>query len=108
TQQKIEQVGRALARALEITGPFNIQFLAKDNQVYVIEANLRASRTFPFISKVTGVNMISLFVDALFNENIPTVEFPPLTFTAVKAPQFSFSRLTGADPILHVEMASTG
>jgi carbamoyl-phosphate synthase large subunit len=108
TRGRIEDVGRAIARALEITGPFNIQFLAKDNQVYVIEANLRASRTFPFISKVTGVNMISLFVDALFTPNIPCVTIPALTFTAVKAPQFSFSRLTGADPILHVEMASTG
>lgn len=108
TRSRIEEVGRAVARALEITGPFNIQFLAKDNQVYVIEANLRASRTFPFISKVTGVNMIALFVDALFTENIPTIDVPTPTFTTVKAPQFSFSRLTGADPVLHVEMASTG
>ena len=108
TRARIEEVGRAVARELQITGPFNIQFLAKDNQVYVIEANLRASRTFPFISKVTGVNMIELFVDALFKENIPVVTMPELAFTAVKAPQFSFSRLTGADPILHVEMASTG
>jgi carbamoylphosphate synthase large subunit len=109
TQQKIEQVGRAIARALDITGPFNIQFLAKDNQAYVIEANLRASRTFPFISKVTGVNFIETFVDALFMEDeIAPIPIPPLAFTAVKAPQFSFSRLTGADPILRVEMASTG
>ncbi len=109
TQHKIEQAGRAIARALDITGPFNIQFLAKDNQVYVIEANLRASRTFPFISKVTGINLIETFVDALFVEDeITPIAIPPLTFTAVKAPQFSFSRLTGADPILRVEMASTG
>lgn len=108
TQGKIEAVGRAIAQALEITGPFNIQFLAKDNQVYVIEANLRASRTFPFISKVMGVNMIELFVDALFEENIPVVTIPEIAFTAVKAPQFSFARLTGADPALRVEMASTG
>jgi carbamoyl-phosphate synthase large subunit len=108
TRTRIEEVGRAIARALEITGPFNIQFLAKENQVYVIEANLRASRTFPFISKVTGVNMIALFVDALFCENIPALSVPEPTFVAVKAPQFSFSRLTGADPVLHVEMASTG
>ncbi|HEU5380093.1 MAG TPA: carbamoyl-phosphate synthase (glutamine-hydrolyzing) large subunit [Ktedonobacteraceae bacterium] len=108
TRERVSEVGRAIARALEITGPFNIQFLAKDNQVFVIEANLRASRTFPFISKVTGVNLIAHFVDALFSENIPAITLPPLTFTAVKAPQFSFSRLTGADPILHVEMASTG
>ncbi|GCE16578.1 carbamoyl-phosphate synthase (glutamine-hydrolyzing) large subunit [Dictyobacter kobayashii] len=108
TKSRIEQVGRAVAKALKITGPFNMQFLAKDNQVYVIEVNLRASRTFPFISKVTGVNFIELFVDALFQENIPVVELPRLNFIAVKAPQFSFSRLTGADPVLRVEMASTG
>lgn len=108
TRGRIEEVGRAVASALEITGPFNIQFLAKDNRVYVIEANLRASRTFPFISKVTGVNLIALFVDALFTEHVPVAHFAPLSFTAVKAPQFSFSRLTGADPVLDVEMASTG
>ncbi|HEU5228343.1 MAG TPA: carbamoyl-phosphate synthase (glutamine-hydrolyzing) large subunit [Ktedonobacteraceae bacterium] len=108
TQARIEAVGRAIARALDITGPFNMQFLAKDNQVYVIEVNLRASRTFPFISKVTGINFMALFVDALFTENIQPVEMPKLSFTAVKAPQFSFSRLTGADPVLRVEMASTG
>jgi len=109
TMGKIEEAGRAIARALAITGPFNIQFLAKDNQVYVIEANLRASRTFPFICKVTGVNFIELFVDALFAEKeLPLVPIPPLSFTAVKAPQFSFSRLSGADPLLGVEMASTG
>jgi carbamoyl-phosphate synthase large subunit len=108
TQSKIEAVGRSIAEALQITGPFNIQFLAKDNQVYVIEANLRASRTFPFISKVMGVNLIEMFVDALFQEDIAVVTMPKLSFTAVKAPQFSFARLTGADPALRVEMASTG
>jgi carbamoyl-phosphate synthase large subunit len=108
TKARIEQVGRAIAKELHITGPFNMQFLAKENQIYVIETNLRASRTFPFISKVTGVNFIELFVDALFQENIPAVTIPPVNFTAVKAPQFSFSRLTGADPVLRVEMASTG
>ena len=108
TMSRIEEVGRAVAKALNITGPFNMQFLAKDNQVYVIEVNLRASRTFPFISKVTGVNFIEVFVDALFKDEVPTITLPPLRFTAVKAPQFSFSRLTGADPVLRVEMASTG
>jgi carbamoyl-phosphate synthase large subunit len=108
TLERIERVGRAVAQALNITGPFNMQFLAKDNQVYVIEVNLRASRTFPFISKVTGVNFIEVFIDALFQEQIPAIGIPPLTFTAVKVPQFSFSRLTGADPVLRVEMASTG
>jgi carbamoyl-phosphate synthase large subunit len=108
TRHSIEQVARALALALAITGPFNIQFLAKDNLVYVIEANLRASRTFPFISKVTGVNFIELFVDTLFEKEIPAVPVPCPNFVAVKASQFSFSRLSGADPILRVEMSSTG
>ncbi len=108
TLSNIEIAGRAIAEALHITGPFNIQFLAKENQVYVIEVNLRASRTFPFISKVTGVNFIDLFVDALFCDDIPAVHIPSPSFVAVKAPQFSFSRLTGADPILRVEMSSTG
>src|SRR6202007_930603 len=74
----------------------------------VIEVNLRASRTFPFISKVTGVNFIELFVDALFQPDVQPVAMPELHFTTVKAPQFSFSRLSGADPVLRVEMASTG
>ncbi|HEV2581296.1 MAG TPA: carbamoyl-phosphate synthase (glutamine-hydrolyzing) large subunit, partial [Ktedonobacteraceae bacterium] len=108
TLAKIEAAGRAIAQALHITGPVNIQFLAQENQVYVIEVNLRASRTFPFISKVTGVNFIDLFVDALFYDDIPAVHIPAPSFVAVKAPQFSFSRLTGADPILRVEMSSTG
>jgi carbamoyl-phosphate synthase large subunit len=108
TKRNIENASRAIARALAITGPFNIQFLAKDNQVYVIEVNLRASRTFPFISKVTGINFIEVFVNALFQREIPTLRIPTPTFTAVKAPQFSFSRLSGADPVLRVEMASTG
>ncbi len=108
TRAKVEHVGHAIAEALEITGPFNVQFLARDNQVYVIEANLRASRTFPFISKVIGVNFMTLFVDILFEENVPAIPILPPNFVAVKAPQFSFSRLTGADPALGVEMASTG
>jgi carbamoyl-phosphate synthase large subunit len=107
-QRTIEQAGRAIAQALQITGPINIQFLVKDQQVLVIEANVRASRTFPFIAKVTGVNMMELFVDALFKEEVAEITVPTLTFTAVKAPQFSFSRLSGADPIQGVEMASTG
>ncbi|HZO74002.1 MAG TPA: carbamoyl-phosphate synthase (glutamine-hydrolyzing) large subunit [Ktedonobacteraceae bacterium] len=107
-QQKIHLVGHALARALSITGPFNIQFLVKENEVYVIEMNLRASRTFPFISKVTGVNFIALFIDALFKDAIPAVQMPKPHFTAVKASQFSFNRLPGADPAPRVEMSSTG
>lgn len=108
TQRKIEEVGKKLAKALRISGPFNIQFLAKDNIIQVIEINLRSSRTFPFISKVTGIDFAKLTVDAIFGKNIPTIKMPILNFAAVKVSQFSFARLTGADPILHVEMGSTG
>jgi carbamoyl-phosphate synthase large subunit len=108
TQKAIEDVGKKLAKALQISGPVNIQFLAKDNKVQVIETNLRASRTFPFISKVTGVNFVTLMVDAFFGKEITPVVAPKRNFVAVKVAQFSFARLTGSDPILHVEMASTG
>ncbi|MDO8639655.1 MAG: carbamoyl-phosphate synthase (glutamine-hydrolyzing) large subunit [bacterium] len=108
TQRRIKKVAAELAKELKISGPFNIQFLAKDNNVSVIEINLRASRTFPFISKVTGVDFIKLSVDAFFNKNMPETSINSLDFVAVKVPQFSFSRLTGADPVLNVEMASTG
>lgn len=111
TQRKITDIGQKLAKSLNITGPFNIQFLAKDNNVSVIEINLRSSRTFPFISKVTGIDLIKLSVDAFFGKepNNGTIEqWNNDHFVAVKVPQFSFSRLTGADPILHVEMGSTG
>src|SRR5260370_15549571 len=107
-QDQITQIGHKIAAALSITGPFNIQFLLKDNQIYVIETNLRASRTFPFISKVTGINFMELFVDALFKDEISEVTIPAIPFTDIKAPHFSFARLTQADPILGVEMASTG
>ena len=123
TKQAIEQVATKLAKALSITGPFNIQFLAKDNKISVIEINLRASRTFPFISKVTGVNYIDMAVNAFFSRdksysssdqresrsnNVTIQQSNNLPFVAVKVPQFSFQRITGADPILRVEMASTG
>ncbi len=108
TKRKIEEVGRKLAKALKISGPFNIQFLAKDNMVQVIEINLRSSRTFPFISKATGIDFAKLTVDAIFEKDIPQITAPIMNFAAVKVSQFSFARLTGADPILHVEMGSTG
>lgn len=108
TKRKVEEIARKLSKALKISGPFNIQFLAKDNVVQVIEVNLRASRTFPFISKVTGVDFAKLTVDAFFDEPVPRITTPPTNFAAVKVAQFSFARLTGADPILHVEMGSTG
>lgn len=108
TQTKMLKAGKKLAKALNITGPFNIQFLAKDNEIFIIEINLRASRTFPFIAKVTGINMIELFVNALFRSKIPVQRYKPGNFVAVKVAQFSFTRLIGADPVLGVEMASTG
>jgi len=94
---------------LKITGPFNIQFIAKQNEIKVIECNLRASRSFPFVSKVTKNNFVDLATKAMMGLNIAgkynTVD---LDYVGVKAPQFSFSRLRGADPVLGVEMASTG
>jgi carbamoyl-phosphate synthase large subunit len=108
TKAKMWDVSSKLAKALHITGPFNIQFLTRDGQVSVIEINLRSSRTFPFISKVTGVDFIKLSVHACFGEVEKTIPTDLFYFTAVKVAQFSFARLTGADPILHVEMASTG
>ncbi|HSA83997.1 MAG TPA: carbamoyl-phosphate synthase (glutamine-hydrolyzing) large subunit, partial [Patescibacteria group bacterium] len=107
-QNKMRTIAAKLAKKLTITGPFNIQFLVKDDEIYIIETNLRASRTFPFIAKVTGINLITLFVDALFTKELKTQTMQPLDFTAVKVAQFSFARLIGAHPQLGVEMASTG
>lgn len=107
-KKQMMDIGKNLAKELHITGPFNVQFLLKDNTIYIIETNLRASRTFPFIAKVTGINLIELFIDALFKKDIPPVSVPKLTSTAVKVAQFSFARLIGSHPQLGVEMASTG
>ena len=107
TEHKIIQIMNGLAKNLRITGPFNIQFLVKDNKVYVIELNARASRTFPFISKVTGVNFADCIVASFYGKSKPQY-LPYVNHVAVKSPQFSFSRLTGADPVLRVEMSSTG
>jgi len=107
-KSRMLEIGKNLAKELHITGPFNIQFLVKDNEIFIIETNLRASRTFPFIAKVTGINLIELFVNALFQKTIPKVNMEELNFTAVKVAQFSFARLIGAHPQLGVEMASTG
>ena len=94
---------------MKITGPFNIQFIAKDNQIKVIECNLRASRSFPFVSKVTKHNFIDLATKAMLGIDIKgRYNTLDLDYVGVKAPQFSFSRLHGADPVLSVEMASTG
>jgi len=115
TLRKIKQISEKIAKALDITGPFNIQFLAQRGQVRVIECNLRSSRSFPFCSKVSRVNMIELAVKAMLDEPSNPVNVEKVTISAlelpcvgVKAAQFSFSRLHGADPVSGVEMASTG
>jgi carbamoyl-phosphate synthase large subunit len=109
TVHQVKRITKAIISELKITGPFNIQFLAKNNEVKVIECNLRASRSFPFISKATGYNFIEFAVKAILGKNIKgDYKTLDLDHICVKAPQFSFSRLSGADPILGVEMASTG
>lgn len=114
TIRRIKDITKKIAKELKITGPFNIQFLAKNNQVKVIECNLRASRSFPFSSKVTGYNFIEIATLAMLKKK-PLEYFKKqhyntldLDHVGVKASQFSFSRLKGADPVLGVEMASTG
>ncbi|KAJ3410170.1 hypothetical protein HDV05_004025 [Chytridiales sp. JEL 0842] len=110
TVRKIVDATRKIAIALNVTGPMNIQFIAKNNEIKVIECNLRASRSFPFVSKVLDVDLIEMATKAMVG--VPYVAYPkidlPKDYVAVKVPQFSFSRLSGADPILGVEMASTG
>ncbi len=106
-EKEIISIAEKIVKELQITGPINIQFLAREGQVHVIEANLRASRTFPFISKATGVNLAHIIVDSFFKKGVvKKIEYP--NSYLVKVPQFSFSRLEGADPLLRVEMASTG
>ena len=110
TVRRIEVATSKIASSLNVTGPFNIQFIAKNNEIKVIECNVRAARSFPFVSKVTGVDAIELATCAMMDiavEPYPAVELPH-QYVGVKVPQFSFSRLAGADPILGVEMASTG
>jgi carbamoyl-phosphate synthase large subunit len=110
TIRKVRRISEQIARALDITGPFNIQFLAQRNRVRVIECNLRSSRSFPFCSKVSRVNMIELSVRAMLDEPVERTiaSALDLPWVGVKAAQFSFSRLHGADPVSGVEMASTG
>ncbi len=109
TERQIVQTARQIAKALSITGPFNIQFLAKRNGIKVIECNLRASRSFPFISKVSHTNFIDTAVDCMTGGNPKEQRgIAELDYVGVKVPQFSFTRLKGADPILRVEMSSTG
>ncbi|MFQ5706572.1 MAG: carbamoyl-phosphate synthase (glutamine-hydrolyzing) large subunit [bacterium] len=110
TIRKIRSISRKIARALQITGPVNMQFIAKNNNVKVIECNLRASRSFPFVSKVYRVNFIDIATRVLVGAEVNNrgKSFMELEYVGVKAPQFSFTRLQGADPTLGVEMASTG
>ena len=110
TIARIEDATRKIGAALNVTGPFNIQFIAKDNDIKVIECNVRASRSFPFVSKVMGVDLIEMATKAIMSQpfdKYPETDLPP-NCVGVKVPQFSFSRLSGADPVLGVEMASTG
>jgi carbamoyl-phosphate synthase large subunit len=108
--RRVKKITRKIASALKINGPFNIQFVARENDVKVIECNLRASRSFPFVSKIFQVNFIDLATRIIMGEPVPKMDRSAfeLEYVGVKAPQFSFTRLEGADPTLGVEMASTG
>ncbi len=110
TVRRIKKIAKKIASALEITGPFNIQFLAKDNYIKVIECNLRASRSFPFVSKVLKINMIELATKAMLGLKpaAPRKSAFDLDYVGIKSSQFSFSRLQQADPVLGVDMHSTG
>lgn len=109
TIRQAKNIARLVAKNLNITGPFNIQFLAKDNELKVIECNVRASRSFPFVSKVSGYNFIKIATEAMLGTLQPTTyQTLDLDHVGVKSPQFSYNRLKGADPVAGVEMASTG
>lgn len=110
TMRRIKKVSSQIAKALNISGPFNIQFLAKNNDIKVIECNLRASRSFPFVSKVLKINFIDLATKVMLGIPVekPAKNAFDLDYVGIKASQFSFSRLQGADPVLGVDMSSTG
>ncbi len=110
TMRRIKKVSSQIAAALNISGPFNIQFLAKNNDIKVIECNLRASRSFPFVSKVLKINFIDLATKIMLGLPVekPAKNAFDLDYVGIKASQFSFSRLQGADPVLGVDMSSTG
>ncbi|MGH7263830.1 MAG: carbamoyl-phosphate synthase (glutamine-hydrolyzing) large subunit, partial [Candidatus Rokuibacteriota bacterium] len=113
TVRRIRRITARIARALEIHGPFNIQFIAKGNDVKVIECNVRASRSFPFVSKILKTNLVELATEVMLDRREPASAHPngstlDVDYVGVKAPQFSFTRLDGADPTLGVEMTSTG
>ena len=110
TVRRIKRISREIARELKISGPFNIQFLARDNDIKVIECNLRASRSFPFVSKVLKINLIELATKIMLGIPVekPDKNLFDLDYVGIKASQFSFNRLQKADPVLGVDMASTG
>ncbi len=110
TVRRIKKISRQIARELHISGPFNIQFLARENDIKVIECNLRASRSFPFVSKVLKVNLIELATRVMLGLPIdpPSASLFDLDYVGIKASQFSFNRLQNADPVLGVDMSSTG
>ena len=110
TMRRVKKIARQVAQGLNITGPFNMQLMAKNNDIKVIECNLRASRSFPFVSKVLKVNFIEIATKVMLglDPEIPHKSAFELDYVGIKAPQFSFSRLQKADPVLGVEMASTG
>ena len=110
TVRRIKKISGQIAKALNISGPFNIQYLAKNNDIKVIECNLRASRSFPFVSKVLKLNFIDLATKVMLGIPVekPNKSAFDLDYVGIKASQFSFSRLQGADPVLGVDMSSTG
>ena len=110
TVRRIKRISRQIAKALHINGPFNIQYMARDNDILVIECNLRASRSFPFVSKVLKLNLIALATKVMLGLPVerPEKNLFDLDYVGIKASQFSFNRLQKADPVLGVDMASTG
>lgn len=110
TVRRVKRVGRQIAKELHINGPFNIQFMARDNDILVIECNLRASRSFPFVSKVLKINLIELATKVMLGLPVekPNKNLFDLDYVGIKASQFSFNRLQKADPVLGVDMSSTG
>lgn len=110
TVRRIKRISRQIAHELNISGPFNIQYLARENDIKVIECNLRASRSFPFVSKVLKLNLIELATRVMLGQKVdkPSKSIFDLDYVGIKASQFSFNRLQNADPVLGVDMASTG
>ena len=110
TTRRVRRAGRLIAQGLKLNGPFNIQFLAKQNRIKVIECNARAARSFPFVSKVVGLNLADAATQVIIGNKPPINRLPEddMPHVGVKAAMFSFTRLAGADPVLGVEMACTG